>query len=319
MALILLSSRSMTRSGIKALTLRQVMFGAGLACTVVGVLAFGIGLSVGRQIESDHQQSLAAAGQASPALERFAFERLGELSGRVLSLESSASNLVKKIAALDSLEKKLGNLMPANTRTKQQDAVRGNANSGGQALAPRCEYSLAVSANKANSSEQLQRAERALDCLQQILSQVEEAASARNVTYMAVPTRSPIDSNDLGSAFGNRIDPFTGRVAFHSGLDFPAETGAPIHAAGGGKVRFAGWHPELGNVVEIDHGNGLMTRYAHASRLHVKTGDVVTPRQHIAAVGSTGRSTGPHLHFEVLHQGRYVDPQRYLLVGANAG
>lgn len=312
MALILLSSRSMTRSGIKALTLRQVLLGAGVACAVVGVAAFALGMSVGRLLESEQQQTLASADKPDPTRERFAFERLGELSGRVLSLESNASSLIKKIAALDSLEKKLGAMQPGPSY--RVDSVRGGARSGGQALAPRCEYAQLQQAG-GSPGEQVERAERAVDCLQKILTEVENAATARSVAYMAVPTRAPVDSQELGSAFGNRTDPITGRLAFHSGLDFPADVGTPIHAAGGGKVRFAGWHNELGNVVEIEHGNGLLTRYAHASRLLVKNGEVVTPRQQIAAVGSTGRSTGPHLHFEVIHDGRYVDPQRYLQVG----
>lgn len=311
MALILLSSRSMTRSGVKALTLRQVLFGAGLACVLVGVGAFALGLAIGRQLENDNLQSQMAANQISPSAERFTFERLGELSGRVLTLESNASALIKRITALDTLEKRLGSVQFGNSAKDKREASNNRANAGGIVLAPRCDYTLTTG----NSAERVRDAEKALDCLQTILSQVEAAASARSVTYMAVPSRAPTDTSELGSAFGNRVDPINGRIAFHSGLDFPADIGSPIYAAGGGRVRFAGWHNELGNVVEVDHGNGLMTRYAHASRLLVKSGDVVTPRQQIAAVGSTGRSTGPHLHFEVLHQGRYVDPQHYLQLG----
>jgi murein DD-endopeptidase MepM/ murein hydrolase activator NlpD len=114
------------------------------------------------------------------------------------------------------------------------------------------------------------------------------------------------------SAFGNRDDPFSGRRAFHAGLDFAAAAGTPIHAAGGGTVSFAGFKAEFGQTVEIDHGNGLSTRYAHASVLKVKAGDIVVPGDAIAAVGSTGRSTGAHLHFEVLRHGEAVDPRRYL-------
>lgn len=158
-------------------------------------------------------------------------------------------------------------------------------------------------------------AEKTLSCLQTLLQKVELAAAKRSVSYMILPTQQPIASDRLGSRFGNRLDPFTGRIAFHSGLDFEAPTGSPIHAAGGGRIKNAGWQSELGYMVEIDHGNGLMTRYAHASKLHVKTGDVVTPGQMIAAVGSTGRSTGPHLHFEILHEGRFVDPLHYLNIG----
>ena len=110
-------------------------------------------------------------------------------------------------------------------------------------------------------------------------------------------------------------DPFNKRRAFHSGLDFPAPSGTPIRASAGGVVVYSGFRSDYGRQVEIDHGNGLVTRYSHARRLHVKVGDVVTPGQLIADVGSSGRSTGPHLHFEVLKNGRYVDPEDFLREG----
>ena len=103
-----------------------------------------------------------------------------------------------------------------------------------------------------------------------------------------LPTRLPIVDAWFSSNFGYRIDPFTGHHAFHEGVDFPAEAGTPIVAAASGKVLFAAMHPEYGKLVEIDHGNGLVTRYAHASMLLVKPGDLVVAGQRIAGVGSTG-------------------------------
>ena len=113
-------------------------------------------------------------------------------------------------------------------------------------------------------------------------------------------------------ASGNRVDPFVHRHAFHAGVDFAAERGTPIRSSAGGTVAFAGFRPDYGWLVEIAHGNGLTTRYAHASKLLVKVGAVVFPGEPIAIVGSTGRSTGPHLHFEVLRRGSHVDPRLYL-------
>jgi murein DD-endopeptidase MepM/ murein hydrolase activator NlpD len=101
----------------------------------------------------------------------------------------------------------------------------------------------------------------------------------------------------------------------HTGLDFPAEVGTPILAAAGGVVIVQEYHGAYGNMVEVDHGNGLVTRYAHASATFVKKGDIVKRGQKIAAVGSTGRSTGPHLHFEVWVSGVPQDPQRFLAAG----
>lgn len=131
------------------------------------------------------------------------------------------------------------------------------------------------------------------------------------------PTQRPVKNVRAGSRFGFRIDPFTGERAMHTGLDFPASVGTPILAAAGGVVIVQQYHAAYGNMVEIDHGNGLITRYAHASKTFVKKGDIVKRGQAIAAVGSTGRSTGPHLHFEVWVSGVPQDPQRFLAAGEN--
>ena len=128
-----------------------------------------------------------------------------------------------------------------------------------------------------------------------------------------LPSLAPVDGGWLSSSFGWRIDPFSGQKSFHEGLDFPSESGTPIIAAASGKVIFADVHPQYGKMVEIDHGNGLVTRYAHASKLFVKEGDFIVRGQKIAAVGSTGRATGPHLHFEVRLNGAPQNPARFLL------
>jgi murein DD-endopeptidase MepM/ murein hydrolase activator NlpD len=127
-----------------------------------------------------------------------------------------------------------------------------------------------------------------------------------------LPSLPPVAEVWHSSDFGRRIDPFTGQSAFHEGIDFAAEVGTPIVAAASGKVVFAGEHPQYGKMVEIDHGNGLVTRYAHASQLNVRDGDLVLPGQRVATVGSTGRSTGPHLHFEVRLNGVPQNPARFL-------
>lgn len=127
-----------------------------------------------------------------------------------------------------------------------------------------------------------------------------------------IPQVMPADINSMSSGFGYRRDPFTGRSALHSGLDFAAPTGTPIHAAAAGTVSFVGNKSGYGRVVEIRHGNGLMTRYAHMSRWKAKKGDKVAAGDVIGAIGSTGRSTGPHLHFEVRMNDRAVNPRKFL-------
>ena len=116
----------------------------------------------------------------------------------------------------------------------------------------------------------------------------------------------------VSSGFGYRRDPFTRRGAMHYGLDFKGPIGAPIYAAAKGRVSFVGRKPGYGNVVEVSHGNGVMTRYAHLSRFAAKVGDRVEAGDVIAALGNTGRSTGPHLHFEVRTNDRAVDPRPFL-------
>jgi murein DD-endopeptidase MepM/ murein hydrolase activator NlpD len=127
-----------------------------------------------------------------------------------------------------------------------------------------------------------------------------------------LPTLKPIEDTWYSSNFGWRIDPFSGQKTFHEGIDFPAEVGTAIEAAASGKVIFADVHPAYGKMVEIDHGNGLISRYAHCSKLMVKEGELVVRGQTVARVGTTGRSTGPHLHFEVRLNGVPQNPARFL-------
>lgn len=138
-----------------------------------------------------------------------------------------------------------------------------------------------------------------------------------NRTLAMVPYRKPVVGEiELSSGFGVRNDPFVGRPAMHTGLDFRASTGDPVRATADGRVVNAGWSGGYGRMVEIDHGNGLATRYGHMSQIDVKVGQVVKIGEVIGEVGSTGRSTGPHLHYETRINGEAVDPQRFLRAGA---
>jgi murein DD-endopeptidase MepM/ murein hydrolase activator NlpD len=141
-----------------------------------------------------------------------------------------------------------------------------------------------------------------------------------NRTLALVPYRKPVIGEvEFTSGFGVRSDPFLGRPAMHTGLDFRASTGDPVRATANGKVVSSGWAGGYGRMVEIDHGNGLSTRYGHLSEIDVKVGDVVKIGQVIGLVGSTGRSTGPHLHYETRIDGEAVDPQKFLRAGVRLG
>lgn len=145
-----------------------------------------------------------------------------------------------------------------------------------------------------------------------VLTLIESRLFEKRLDTLMVPSTAPVTGGPIGSGFGFRTDPFRGSRALHTGLDFPAPTGTPIAAAAGGVVLTAEFHPQYGQMIELDHGNQLVTRYAHASRMLVKPGDLVKRGQKIAEVGSTGRSTGPHLHFEVLVDGVPQNPARFL-------
>jgi len=137
---------------------------------------------------------------------------------------------------------------------------------------------------------------------------------------VTVPVRKPLPREvDVTSGFGVRLDPFLHSPAMHTGVDFRGEEGEPIHATAAGTVTHAGWSGGYGRMVEIDHGDGLATRYGHLSAIDVAVGDTVRIGQVIGRLGSTGRSTGPHLHYETRVEGEAVDPQRFLRAGLRLG
>jgi len=134
-------------------------------------------------------------------------------------------------------------------------------------------------------------------------------------TAKKLPFGNPAPGSTVTSRFGNRTDPFLGRLALHAGIDFRAHTGTEVHVTGAGKVTLAGSNGGYGNMVEVDHGNGLTTRYAHLSRVLVKVGDRLKAGDAVGLSGTTGRSTGPHIHYEVRRNGRAVDPMGFLTAG----
>jgi murein DD-endopeptidase MepM/ murein hydrolase activator NlpD len=137
-----------------------------------------------------------------------------------------------------------------------------------------------------------------------------------NRTLALVPYRKPVIGEvEFTSGFGVRSDPFLGRPAMHTGLDFRAASGDPVRVTANGKVVSAGWSGGYGRMVEVDHGNGLSTRYGHLSEINVRVGEIVKIGQVVGLVGSTGRSTGPHLHYETRIEGEAVDPQKFLRAG----
>jgi len=218
-------------------------------------------------------------------------KRLGEMQAKMLQLEA----LGQRVSGLAGVN-------PAE--------IKSTLGSGGALVGSR---SLTLEELQATLADLDKITDQRVD----LMTLMESRLFDQKIKKLMLPTQQPVVGGMLGSSFGWRIDPVNGQSALHTGLDFPAGIGTPILAAAGGVVVAQEYHPAYGNMVEIDHGNDLVTRYAHASRVLVKKGDLIKRGQKIAEVGSTGRSTGSHLHFEVLVQGVFQDPQKFLMAGQN--
>ena len=225
-------------------------------------------------------------------------KELGELQARMMRLDAQSERLAKiagekdKSASKKSNQKlKLDNILPANR--------------GGPLVndRPMTEPDLQAA---------ILELTQAVDARDESLSSIEAKILQQSVLKDMLPNSNPINAAFNSSSYGWRIDPFNGSKAFHEGLDFTANTGTPIRAAADGIVSATEQGGAYGKLVKIEHGAGLETRYAHTSKILVKVGDRVSKGQIVAEVGSTGRSTGPHLHYEIRLNGASLDPRKYL-------
>ena len=270
-------------------------------CTFTGVFNF-LTLKYAAAIQHPWLQAIVLADQRQEALKTQQLVaahlnamalRLGELQARLMRLDGLGEHLAK-VAGL--------NLQELPSLQSGQVPGRGGAESS---LPSRSfsvdEFSILL----AKLGQQLEERSDQLGVLEALLVQ-----DSANRKFM--PTLLPIVNGWFSSNFGYRIDPFTGQQTFHEGIDFPADGGTTVVAAASGKVIEAGFQAQYGKIIAIDHGNGLVSRYAHASEVYVNEGDLVVRGQRVASVGSTGRSTGPHLHFEVRLNGVPQDPTRFL-------
>ena len=217
--------------------------------------------------------------------------RVGQLQGRMLRLDALGQHFIDSGLVADS-----------EFNFDQPAAVGGPASSG---LADDSFSTGELSAMITQMERQLEDRARQLRILDKLVSrqQLEEQQYVEG---------RPVTWGWVSSKYGYRSDPFSGRRAWHAGIDVAGRDGGDVISVAGGVVSFAGERHGYGNLVEINHGDGLVTRYGHAKSLAVKTGDVVEKGQLIAQMGSTGRSTGPHVHFEVIRNGRTEDPEKYM-------
>ena len=234
-------------------------------------------------------------------------QKVGELQAKLLKLEAVGER-VSGLAGLKSEELRALDDAGKTAISGQTSGVSAFKGAGGGPFVPASGHS------GAQLDQLVELLDAQADRSGDVFVLVESRLLERRLEMLMVPSVAPVDV-PVGSGFGFRIDPFNRRAALHTGLDFAAPTGTPIRAAAGGRVLEADREGAYGLSLQIDHGNGLVTRYAHASQIMVKPGDVVRRGQEVALVGSTGRSTGPHLHFEVLLGGIPQDPAKFLARG----
>ena len=306
MHIILVSNRLATAKSI-SLGPRQLVLGAALLVAAVVALSSSMFYLVFRhaaEIKLPLVQRLLLSAQEQQAQNAKEFMR-ENLNAMAIKLGQMQAQLMR----LDAL----GERLSALAGIKPQEFRMSEPPGRGGAL------STSIPAQDLSMHEftwQLDALSKHMENRYDYLGILESRLFDAKVKRKLMPTVKPVDVQWNASSFGWRIDPITGQKAMHEGVDFLVDTGTSIHAAAGGLVVFADSHPQYGYMVEIDHGNDFTTRYAHASKLLVKAGDLIQRGGIIAESGSTGRSTGPHVHFEVRYKGIAQNPNRFLQVSA---
>jgi murein DD-endopeptidase MepM/ murein hydrolase activator NlpD len=302
MHIIVVSNRLAKAKSLSITPWHVMASGAGFLVLVFAAAwtVFFVSVRYAGSLSVPHLESLLASASARDTrnTESFVRENLDALAVKLGQMQAQLTRL----DALGDRVSTLAGLKPGEFRFSE------NPGRGGAFPAASVPYSLSMDDLARQVNALSSQMERRTDQLGMLESTLFDAKMKRRL----MPTVMPVDATWNASSFGWRIDPFTGQQAVHEGVDFIADVGTPIFAAAGGVVIFAARHHQYGNMVEIDHGNNFVTRYAHASKLHVKAGDMVQRGRKIADVGSTGRSTGPHLHFEVRYKGVAQNPTRFL-------
>ena len=291
---------------------RQLNLAHPLALGLVGTLALGLlggafmlGVHLGQgdgahlarrdtahwsQILSDQKQQIADLKQQLQERVDAMAVRLGAMNAHVIRLDALGKRLTE-MADIDNREFDF-----------DSDPPTGGPESDGEG----------VSAQIPDLTTLIDRLDKRVELRDSQLSALENVILARDLKKQIHPEGRPVNQGFISSYFGEREDPFTGREAYHKGVDFAGSAGEDVVAVAAGVVTWSGERSGYGNLVEINHGDGYVTRYAHNERTLVKVGDTVKRGETIALMGSTGHSTGPHVHFEVLRNGRQVDPLSFI-------
>jgi murein DD-endopeptidase MepM/ murein hydrolase activator NlpD len=315
MQIILLRSRS---TAAKSVTLTHIHLLLALLLFVAVVVACALSLSYFTVRHADDFKLPIVHDLLSSALQGDASKKDKFVKENLAAMAMKVGEMQARLMRLDALGERvqgLAGVKPEEFNFKSAPA-RGGPEAPTTPAPPRAE-------DKAPHDLSMNELQQDLDTLaidvehrSDYMNVVETMLMSFKVKSKLLPTIQPVNVSYNASGFGWRIDPFTGRNAFHAGIDFPSPIGTSIVAAAGGVVVAAEYRPDYGNVLEIDHGNDIVTRYAHTSKILVNVGDIVRRGQHVANIGSTGRSTGAHLHFEVLVKGIQQDPHKFLSAGA---
>ncbi len=270
-----------------------------IVLAVIGLYAVSLRVSADLRIPLVHDLVEAVTRDELARKDQFMRDNLATMARKLGEMQAQ----LMRLDALGERVSKMSGIRPEEFNFKELPP-RGGTESGNGRV-PSLE----------ELSREMDRIAKGVGARADYMDVIESELLAAQVRRALLPQNTPVTEGFIGSGYGMRADPFSGALTMHAGLDFAAPPGTPIYAAAGGVVQSAEYQAQYGNTVVVDHGNGLSTLYAHASRMHVKPGDIVKKGQRIADVGSTGRSTGPHLHFEVHVNGQPQNPARFLAQG----
>lgn len=308
MNLILVSGKLARARSFSLGPTHLALLGLGLVLTslTLAVLLHYIALRFADDVKLPYVESIVlAAHKRQAALQQEQHEKAQSyLRQNLNAMAVKLGEMQAQLVRLDTVGERLAKM----AGFKPQDLMFGERPGRGGAVSTLPSQDLSL----VDFTQQLELLTQQVDDRSDKLGILESLFTVDSAKKKLIPTMKPVEAGWYSSNFGWRIDPFTGQRAFHEGVDFMAEIGTPIYAAAGGVVIFSGSHPQYGNMIEIDHGNGLITRYAHASKRLVKVGDLVVRGVEIAKVGKTGRATGAHLHFEVRRRGAPLNPKQFL-------
>lgn len=291
----LATPRSVTLT-VRHLTLTAVLAAVTMLCGAVAI--YYLGIKYAASIKLPILESMLNSAQADGMRKNDEFMRQN-LNAMAVKLGEMQAQLMR----LDALGERVSGLAGLKSQEFRSSDPPGR---GGAVTGPVRDLSMH------EFTRELDRLARGLENRSDHLNVAESELFHAKLKSKRLPTALPVNAEYNASGFGLRLDPITGQSAMHEGIDFITQPGAPIVAAAGGVVIAAEWHHSFGNMIEIDHGGDIVTRYAHSSIMLVKAGDIIKRGQKIAEVGSSGRSTGPHLHFEVRYKGQAQNPAKFL-------